>query len=99
MSGIYIQDMETPDKKKTLTIFPDGRVYEHHGDRLWGRGEECIPWKAIPVPDHGRLIDADALCKAMSDYDWGQDSYWDEAAVDLVCDAPTIIPADKEAGE
>ena len=60
----------------------------------------------IPVPDHGRLVDADALIKKTAEnmdeakkadnYDW-----WNACSVvgDFVMDAPTIIPADKEAGE
>ena len=60
--GIYIPGLEMPkEKKKTLTLFPDGRVYENHGERLWGNGKDCIPWKAVPVPPHGRLGDLDAL--------------------------------------
>ncbi len=43
----------------------------------------------VPVPPHGRLIDADALVidngiKEIPEY------------YEVVCDAPTIIPADKE---
>lgn len=61
--SILIKGMEMPQEKKiTLTIFPDGRVYENHGERLWGHGEDCIPWKAVSVPPHGRLIEeADAI--------------------------------------
>lgn len=60
--GVYINSMELPKEKKiTLTLFPDGRVYENHGERLWGNGKDCIPWKAVNVPPHGRLGDLDAL--------------------------------------
>lgn len=62
--GVYIKGMEMPKEKKiTLTLFPDGRVYANHGERLWGNGKDCIPWKAVPVPPHGRLIDADDFIK------------------------------------
>ena len=94
MSGIYISKLEMPKDGEFIIVRSDGESYY-----VSKSPKEAKKGHAIPVPYHGRLIDADALCKAMSDYDWGQDSYWDEAAVGLVCDAPTIIPADKEAGE
>lgn len=58
----------------------------------------------IPVPDHGRLIDADALkAKQQEDADLFIGSRVDierrdEAlnAVANIVNAPTIIPADKE---
>lgn len=56
--GVYI-NMEMPKQKATITIFSDGRVYENYGDRLWGHGKDCIPWRSVPVPPHGRLIDGD----------------------------------------
>lgn len=95
MSGIYICGAEMPRKKKTtLTIFPDGRVYENHGERLWGHGEDCIPWKAVPVPDHGDLIDRREILK-----DWEEPhplDYNGNTNRSRVVNAPTVIPADKE---
>ena len=44
----------------------------------------------IPIPPHGRLIDADALLK---DYD---NSFYRKAVVALMEDAATIIPAEPE---
>lgn len=62
--SILIKDMEMPREKKIiLTIFPDGRAYKNNGERLWGYGKDCIPWKAVQVPPHGRLTDVDALCE------------------------------------
>ena len=55
--GVYIKGMEMPNKKNgaVLIIYPDGRcVFEN--------GEE---YKAVPVPPHGRLIDADAFAAEM----------------------------------
>ena len=84
--GVYIKGMEMPKEKKiTLTLFPDGRVYENHGERLWGNGKDCVPWKAVPVPPHGRLIDADALAKNTTGA-----IYHSELRA-----APTIIPAEE----
>lgn len=61
MSGIYIP-MEMPKRGHTVTL------------TILGGGEVCVQYydckphltvpivyKAIPVPDHGRLIDGDAL--------------------------------------
>ena len=87
--SVLIRGMEMPKEKKiSLTIFPDGRVYENHGERLWGHGKDCIPWKAVPVPPHGRLCDADGLaaeCDA---------PYWCVWLSDIDA-APTIIPAEE----
>lgn len=51
----------------------------------------------IPVPDHGRLIDADALKKM---HHWTDDYYEIEyVEVEDIDAAPTIIPADKEVDD
>lgn len=89
--SILIKGMEMPKEKKiTLTIFPDGRVYKNNGERLRGYGEDCIPWKAVPVPSHGRLIDADAMRAQMPP------CYTMEEIVKAFKNAPTIIPASEE---
>ena len=46
--------------------------------------------KRVPVPPHGRLIDADALCEGRVSND--------NVVICAKC-APTIIPASEEAGE
>ena len=82
--GIYLPNMEMPNKKNgaVLIIYPDGRcVFEN--------GEE---YKAVPVPPHGRLIDADALV-------WDNGIKEIPEYYEVVCNAPTIIPASEEAGE
>ena len=54
------------------------------------RRDDC---PLILVPEHGRLVDADALVR----------SYYHAPSFPNLCkainEAPTIIPADKEAGE
>ena len=51
----------------------------------------------IPVPDHGRLVDADALKKECQENAKRGIGLWvDYMDVSL---APTIIPSDKEDGE
>ena len=56
-----------------------------------GRQDFC---PLVPVPDHGRCVDADALIRehALTKFDWS-----DAVDVDDIKAAPTIIPADKEA--
>lgn len=99
--SIIIKGMEMPKEKKiTLTLFPDGRVYENHGERLWGYGKDCIPWKAVPVLKHGDLIDRKKLNKKRKYCFQTQGgafpkSEWFIKAEDLFA-APTIIPAEEE---
>ena len=47
----------------------------------------------IPVPEHGRLIDADALMEHLGDVEYKG------AVKRVLIQATTIIPADKEVGE
>jgi len=55
--GIYI-NMEMPKEfGRCMVIFPDGRVTTEFGSQVIAR--------AISVPPHGRLIDADDLLKTM----------------------------------
>lgn len=98
MSDIYIPNMEMPTEEQsviTINIYADGVVTCYDDD---------VERKAIPVPDHGRLIQDDALDKiehyhdgtfGLTDYERG----WNAAL--LLCKkrieaAPTIIPADQE---
>lgn len=110
MSGIYIPGMEIPQNcsaclacKAQLVRNDDGIVSgvayacaltckTTDGSKL----EDC---SLIPVPDHGRLIDADALEKWFVEwYDLKADlsilHFLDILKDEIV--APTIIPADKE---
>jgi hypothetical protein len=89
--------MEIPTNRygMVLIIYPNGEVYV----------DDSTPYKAVPVPKHGRLIDADKLkdvqqsdadlFKGSSDY--GEKCRYDEAinAVANIVNAPTIIPAEE----
>ncbi len=82
---ILIKGMEMPKKKNgaVLIIYPDGRCAFENGKE----------YKAVPVPPHGRLIDADEL---IDDVRRHSESYFaDDFAHEWVDKAPTIIPADK----
>lgn len=88
MSGIYI-NIPFPTFEqgcRTITIYADGVVTNY--------AEEVIG-KAIPVPDHGRLIDADALMKHEVFIPLGG-GHLPVVYAAYVRNAPSIIEADKE---
>ena len=64
--GVYIKGMEMPtDRPQLLWVYPNGKAMTVQDD--------VDPWKelqAVPVPPHGRLIDADALTETT-------DGIWD----------------------
>lgn len=65
-------------------------------DRKSGKRLDDCP--LIPVPDHGRLIDADALiADSNRRYDYMSDEEY--VLVRTIEDAPTVIPADKDGEE
>jgi len=90
MSGIYIKGMEMPkgDNNIVLFLYPDGKVVAC--GVLGPRGH----YEAIHVPDHGRLIDADAFISFIRE-NW--DSY-DQWFAEMLEARPTIIPAEEGAG-
>ena len=105
--SVYIKGMEMPKESGIgVVIYSDGRAYV--ADIFY---PESTKYDAIPVPDHGRLIDADALMNKIDEWDAkaiagenpdcrNGDEY--EAAMCIaimVEDAPTIIPASKEVKE
>lgn len=95
MSGIYIKGMEMPKAGnwKTIRIYYDGTCAEPNwqGDCKVMKGCE-----AVPVPDHGDLIDRDELINRV-------DLFIDSAAgvanmavwAGDVADAPAVIPAER----
>ena len=96
--GIYLPNMEMPRNGQMLVIFPDGTSYVCFN----GMRERLTQTTAIPVPPHGRLIDADALIDDMANMiPWAIESPEEIAMVDglsagyeAVKAAPTIIPAE-----
>ena len=92
--GAYVKGMEMPTNREVLVIFSDGNAGLY--DRI---DVEILDFpkknrKAIPVPDHGRLIDADAL---IADIRANSESYFaDDFAHEWVDVAPTVIPASGE---
>lgn len=85
-------DMPTKGNPITVLIYPDGTA-EWEAQNKAGI--------AVPVPPHGRLIDADALMEIIKAHDYPLRAHFNstdngmftigiQQAVD---DAPTIIPA------
>ena len=86
--GVYIKGMEMPTEqygKMVITLYPNGHVAEYIGDI--GR-----VWEAVPVPPHGRLIDADALLQRAISHGWSTPKWVSNIVIE---DAPTIIPAEE----
>lgn len=105
MSGIYIPGMAMPKNCSHCkfcfganNICPFLREYAKND----GRHDGC---PLIPVPDHGRLVEADAVVEQIDEWidavgyaTVGKGlSYYGEL-LGCVDDAPTIIPADRKDG-
>lgn len=92
MSGVYIK-MPMPTVPQTVIIYPDGTVADVYD------GEK---YKAIPVPDHGRLIDADSLDASVLQAGFSYAitrrklRYTPGEVRQKIANAPTIIPEDKD---
>lgn len=105
MSGIYIPGMEMPTEgfveiliRDDGTVLQTGQSYRVDGTDYYTPyvGEMPVIYKAIPVPDHGRLIDADALpYTRLYKENWIKGAGREAPAVwkEDVDSAPTIIPA------
>ena len=91
--SILIEGMEMPkDGFVTITVTHDGRVVgnskKESGKFEYLYNEDIA--KAVPVPPHGRLIDADALCASHKEVCSRSMKF----NLDL---AQTVIQASKEA--
>ena len=83
--GIYIPNFEIPkDGYRQLFLTAEGEIIWYPTSPQNGD----IKRQVIPVPDHGRLIDADDLIKRMTEEG--------RAYALCIATAPTIIPPDKE---
>lgn len=96
MSDVYISGMEMPTEGFiTVTITSDGRV-AGNSQKINGKFEYLDNKdiaSAIPVSDHGRLIDADEFLKRAI----GTKCFREDYALmleELVGGSTTIIPAD-----
>ena len=85
--SILLKGIELPKENQRglwVVIHADGTVEYDSGDEGW----KTLKQAAYPVPPHGRLIDADAMCEGL---------VTNHPVVIYARCAPTIIPADKEA--
>lgn len=86
--SVLIKGMEMPTgcSAVTLKVWPDNQVEIFDADGEWKTSE------AIPVPPHGRLIDADALGSFPYNMDFCDGGEADE----WIQNAPTIIEAEEK---
>ena len=107
MADLLIRGMtlpkDTPNGYQTLLLWYDGEITDREGNTIA---------RAVKVPDHGRLIDADALMDGWMNLreatKYGNKTAEQQAhsystmmmyeIADEIEDADTIIPASKEGG-
>ena len=92
MSGLYIPNMNYPKVGEVICVFPNGKVQKRIVE-LSTLCEVVETSEAIPVPDHGRLVDADDAIGHL--FNGEQCLYsWDE--IEEAIDATeTVIPAEE----
>lgn len=77
-----------------IIVHADGTVEANEVSQVRPVGWQTLQNAAVPVPPHGRLIDADALEADLNIWHGEEcDSGFSEEAIDT---APTIIPAEEE---
>lgn len=100
--GVYIKGMEMPKEGswRSIRIYPDGTI-----GRPIGFGDYALVEgaKAVPVPPHGRLIDADALFRKVKTEcnPYGKPTIEFESGkkvLEMIENAPTIIEAEEGDG-
>lgn len=95
--SILIKDMEMPRPKLAgmVAVYTAYIVVKHNGDvKIVVDNEDktdSTEYSLVPVPPHGRLIDADELLRAtLENFFFYFVPRW------MVKEAPTVIPADKD---
>ena len=91
--GVYIKGMEMPkhdDEYVIFTVYGDGGVVYGPLNRPHVRYKN----RAVPVPDHVRLISAELL---KADFTGNfTDAYPTALVHAMIDDAPTVIPAEEK---
>lgn len=89
MSGIYIPSAKIPDGNyvRVLMLHKDGTCIDGIGN----------VFKVVPVPPHGRCIDADKLMQEMRLFIKENMLSRDDARelLETIADAPTVIEAEE----
>lgn len=98
--GVYIKGMEMPKEGEwiSVNIFHDGKCFV----QSWCGMDFNFAAKltAVPVPPHGRLIDADVVIDLVMQYCPDDDGVCSKAGADLrelldeIENLPTVIPAE-----
>lgn len=113
MADILIRGMEMPQRCKACRFCGfGGRRSELNVCMFTGESQPKLSQERmskcplVPVPPHGRLIDADALDRAFTDQRFNSDgtlNHWGDRpgwcmhgyeVEKLIADAPTIVPAE-----
>ena len=99
--SVYIKGMEMPENCLGCHL-RDAMMCAHGGSIPSDARYSNCP--LIPVPDHGRLIDADFIVKRLRKQiqDVGEDTELanrDREFISIIGAVSTIIPASKEDGE
>ena len=90
--SVLIKGMEMPKRQILAVINPNGLVEVLAGNTL------IAEFEAVPVPPHGRLIDADELAEKHRELAYellGTNYDFHMTAKAWVDNAPTIIPAEE----
>ena len=92
MSGVYIPGFKKPTSQEQCKFF-DYAPFRADYCVLFNTCKGIDKCPIVAVPNHGRLIDADALKE-----EW-RNGFHRKIVDALMEDAPTIIPSDKDGAE
>lgn len=88
--GVYIKGMEMPDNCALCPMWDAGNCLVAAEAIICEYAKRPSDCPLVPVPSHGRLIDADAL----GEFPYNMDFCDGYEADEWVRNAPTIIPAE-----
>lgn len=88
--GVYIKDMEMPDNCALCPMWDAGNCLVATEAIICEYNKRPSDCPLVPVPPHGRLIDADALSQMFD-----PDESFGAAVLEIIADTPTIIPAEE----
>ena len=111
MSGLYIKGFQLPEKNDLYYVKVECEPGKNPVATIWRKdvlGSMSFGvFECIPVPDHGRMVDADAFREEMDKHypfdKFTQSKHGDADAakgtiIMMLANAPTIIPTDRKGG-